>query len=36
MEYLWRTNHDGVLAIIFGSIAVGAPVSTAVFVIFML
>ena len=32
----WGTVGLGVLAIIFGSIAVGAPVSTAVFVIFML
>ena len=32
----WGAVGLGVLAIIFGSIAVGAPVSTAVFVIFML
>ncbi len=32
----WGTVGLGVLAIIFGSIAVAAPVSTAVFVIFML
>ena len=32
----WGSVGLGVLAIIFGSIAVGAPVSTAVFVIFML
>jgi uncharacterized membrane protein HdeD (DUF308 family) len=32
----WGTVGLGVLALIFGSIAVGYPVSTAVFVIFML
>jgi uncharacterized membrane protein HdeD (DUF308 family) len=32
----WGTVGFGVLALIFGSIAVAAPVSTAVFVIFML
>ncbi|MFZ0220722.1 MAG: DUF308 domain-containing protein [Candidatus Nitrosopolaris sp.] len=32
----WGTVGLGVLALIFGSIAVGAPVPTAVFVIFML
>jgi uncharacterized membrane protein HdeD (DUF308 family) len=32
----WGAVGLGVLALIFGSIAVGAPVSTAVFVIFML
>ena len=32
----WSTVGLGVLALIFGSIAVAAPVSTAVFVIFML
>ncbi|MGB8934339.1 MAG: hypothetical protein WCC17_04440 [Candidatus Nitrosopolaris sp.] len=32
----WGTVGLGVLALIFGSIVVGAPVSTAVFVIIML
>jgi uncharacterized membrane protein HdeD (DUF308 family) len=33
---MWGTVGLGFLALIFGSIAVGFPVSTAVFVIFML